>query len=428
MNAIVLDETDQLPTLVDTALETSLAIGMSRVEIDQQIATARRYPRQISVVAKNILSTVTLDEETAAECMYALPRGGKPIQGPSIRFAEAVKAFYGNNRSASRVVHVDRAEKVVVAEGIFHDLETNTATRSEVRRRIVDSKGRLYSDDMIIVTGNAAGSIALRNSILGGVPKAVWRRAYEEVLRTIAGDVTTLSVTREKAVTAFANFGATPDQVFAAIGVAGIEDVKLEHIPVLRGMFSALKNAEATVEEMFAPPASRTAVTTGMKARLENRASEKTPASGFDAEHVARETGQAQTAAEAAAEILGDDKVPDFDQATGETSDDSFPGDKPAPDQGQTQAQEQAPADPPRQETTEQPKLTIPERVAAFRKRMAEATNSIKLKSIRRAADNLFDDMERSDPEGRVELAFEYEERLGILEEEERAERSKGGA
>ena len=170
MNAIVLDETDQLPTLVDTALETSLVIGMSRVEIDQQIATARRYPRQISVVAKNILSTVTLDEETAAECMYALPRGGKPIQGPSIRFAEAVKAFYGNNRSASRVVHVDRAEKVVVAEGIFHDLETNTATRSEVRRRIVDSKGRLYSDDMIIVTGNAAGSIALRNSILGGGP------------------------------------------------------------------------------------------------------------------------------------------------------------------------------------------------------------------------------------------------------------------
>lgn len=323
MNAIVLDEVDHLPTVIDTAIETSLAIGMSRVEIDQQITTARRYPRQISVVAKNILSTVTLDEETAAECMYALPRGGKPIQGPSIRFAEAVKAFYGNNRSASRVVHVDRAEKVVVAEGIFHDLETNTATRSEVRRRIVDSRGRLYSDDMIIVTGNAAGSIALRNAILGGVPKAVWRRAYEEVLRTIAGDVTTLSVTRDKAVAAFANFGATPEQVFGAIGVAGIEDVKLEHIPVLRGMCSALKNSEATVEEMFAPPASaRGPSTTGMRARLEERGAAKDGAQGFNAEHVAKETTtQPQSAAEAAAATLGDDQVPDFGKAAAPPAD-----------------------------------------------------------------------------------------------------------
>lgn len=328
--AVVLDEADHLPVTVDTALDSSLAIGMSRVEIDQQIVTARRYPRQISVVAKNILSTVTLDEETAAECMYALPRGGKPIQGPSIRFAEAVKAFYGNNRSASRVVHVDRAEKVVVAEGIFHDLETNTATRSEVRRRIVDSKGRLYSDDMIIVTGNAAGSIALRNSILGGVPKAVWRRAYEEVLRTIAGDVTTLSVTREKAVAAFANYGATPEQVFGAIGVAGIEDVKLEHIPVLRGMFSALKNAEATVEEMFAPPTTRGLATTGMKARLEERSGAGKEAAGFNPEHIARETDAAKTPAE----ILGDDQVPNFDKTAvdgaatdrGEQAEDTKPG------------------------------------------------------------------------------------------------------
>lgn len=176
--------------------------------------------------------------------------------------------------------------------------------------------------------------------------------------------------------------------------------------------------------------------TTGMRARLEARQS---GGQGFDADHVARETGQAQTAGEAAAEILGDDTVSDFDKPSEEVIDaevedisgtaaDDFPGDKPAPDLGKTQAQEQTQAEPPRQETTDQPKPTLPERVAAFRKRMGEATNPTKLKSIRRAADNLFDDMERADPEGRVELAFEYEERLGILEEEERAERSKGGA
>ena len=233
------------------ALDSSLAVGLSRAEIDQQIATARRYPRHLAKVAGNILSLVTLDEETAEECMYALPRGGKPIKGPSIRFAEIVKGAYGNCRSASRVVHVDRVEKVVIAEGVFHDLESNSATRSEVRRRIVDKRGKIYTDDMVIVTGNAASSIALRNAILGGIPKPIWRKAYDAVQHAIAGDIATLSETREKATKALATFGVTPAQIYVALGTEGPEEIKLEHIPILRGMFAALKNGEATVEEMF---------------------------------------------------------------------------------------------------------------------------------------------------------------------------------
>jgi hypothetical protein len=193
----IIERSDNLPAELTEAVDASLAVGLSRAEIDTQIATARRYPRQISRVAQSILSLATLDEETAEESMYALPRGGKPIQGPSIRFAEIVKTSYGNCRAAARVVHVDRVEKVVIAEGVFHDLETNTATRAEVRRRICDKYGKLYKDDMIIVTGNAACSIALRNAILGGVPKALWRKAYDAVQHTIAGDVKTLAETRD---------------------------------------------------------------------------------------------------------------------------------------------------------------------------------------------------------------------------------------
>lgn len=249
--AEIIEQSNTLPTELTEAVDASLAVGLSRAEIDTQIATARRYPRQISRVAQSILSLATLDEETAEESMYALPRGGKPIQGPSIRFAEIVKTSYGNCRAAARVVHVDRVEKVVIAEGVFHDLETNTATRAEVRRRICDKYGKLYKDDMIIVTGNAACSIALRNAILGGVPKALWRKAYDAVQHTIAGDVKTLAETRDRAIKALANFGVTPEQIFTALGVAGIEDITIQHVPTLRGMFATLKNGEATVEEMF---------------------------------------------------------------------------------------------------------------------------------------------------------------------------------
>lgn len=230
---------------------SSMAVQLQKAEVDQLISTARAYPRSLKRVQSAIMNMATLDEESAEECMYALPRGGKPIKGPSIRFAEILKQSFGNCRAAARVVAVDRVEMFVEAEGVFHDLETNSSTTARVRRRISDSKGRLYKDDMIIVTGNAACSIAMRNAILAGVPKPLWRRAYETVQATITGDVTTLSENREKALKALAAFGVKPEQIFAALGREGVDDVTVDDIGTLRGMYSALKNGEATVEEMF---------------------------------------------------------------------------------------------------------------------------------------------------------------------------------
>lgn len=331
------DDDAQLPALL--GLPTSLAIGMARAEIDQQITTARAYPRSVKQVLDRIYSLATLDEQSAEESMYALPRGqgadAKAITGPSIRFAEVVKQAYGNCRAAARVVHVDREEKYVEAEGVFHDLETNVATTARVRRRISTKQGYLFSDDMIIVTGNAACSIALRNAIMGGVPKPLWRKAFEAVQQVIKGDATTLSAKRQEAVKAFANFGVKPEQVFAAIGVAGGEDITVEHIPILRGMFSALKNSEATVEEMFnqaapgagtAPPPLETGVgpkpgaaeaaanVAGKRgarkanAKAEPAAGEGGPAA--EASPAEERVAELQTAAQAAAEALDGDDLP----------------------------------------------------------------------------------------------------------------------
>jgi hypothetical protein len=230
---------------------SSLAVSLSRAEIDQQISTAHAWPRSVTRVMDNVLSLATLDEETAKECIYALPRAGKAIKGPSIRLAEIIAGQWGNCRIGARVVHVDKFEKFVEAEGVFHDLETNAATTARFRRRISDKEGRLFNDDMIIVTGNAACAIAKRNAILGGVPKAVWRQAYDSVESVIVGDVKTLAERRDRSIKAFAAFGVKPEEIFTALGVAGESDITLEHMSVLVGMYSAIKNNEASVEEMF---------------------------------------------------------------------------------------------------------------------------------------------------------------------------------
>jgi hypothetical protein len=245
------DENSSAGMLVEGGAGISAVV---RAEIDMQITTARAYPRRPTKVRDQLVELVTLDDAAAQEAMYALPRAGKPVTGPSIRFAESVKQAWGNCRAASRVSEVNRAEKYVEAEGVFHDLETNTITRVTHRRRISNQSGRVFSDDMILVTANAACSVAMRESILKGVPKPVWRAAYDAVLKVIAGDIMTIAENRDKAIKSFAVFGVKPEQVYTALGVEGEADITLDHITVMRGMFSAIKNGEATVEEIFAKP------------------------------------------------------------------------------------------------------------------------------------------------------------------------------
>lgn len=263
-------------------IDMSAIAATTKAEFDIQIATAKRFPRQISKCSNNILSLVTLTKSTAEECMFALPRGGKPIVGPSIRLAEIVFGQWGNARVAARIVDVNRTEKYVEAEAIFMDLESNVAIRTTHRRRITDKSGKIFSDDMILVTGNAACSIARRNAILQGVPKPVWSQAYEAAESTVKGDVKTLAERRDGMFKAFAAFGVKPEQIFASVGVGGQDDITLEHIPVLTGMYQALKSGEETVERMFARDGGAQA-SSGLADKLKGKSAD---ASGFQEAHI----------------------------------------------------------------------------------------------------------------------------------------------
>ena len=277
----------------------SMAVQLQKAEIDQQVSTAKAYPRSIKRVQSSIMDMATLDEQSADECIYALPRGGKPIKGPSIRFAEILKQAFGNCRSGSRVVEVNKSEMYVEAEGVFHDLETNSSTTKRVRRRISDKRGQVFKDDMIIVTGNAACSIALRNAILDGVPKPLWRTAYQAVEATIAGDITTLSERRTRALKHLAAVGLSPDQVYACLAVEGEADITVDNVLTMRGMYSALKNGEATVEEMIGrnhqSPTKLSEQLAAKKASQTPPEQPQEPQDGFNADFVQQQTSAIQS-------------------------------------------------------------------------------------------------------------------------------------
>ncbi|WP_369913937.1 hypothetical protein AB8810_12985 [Xanthomonas sp. NCPPB 3005] len=230
--------------------EEGMAAMINRSEIEQQIATARRFPRSLKRFRDEALQMVTLSQSIAEQCVYALPRDGKTIEGPSARFAEVIASAWGNNRAGARVIE-DKGE-FIIAQGVFHDLERNVAITYEVQRRITDKSGRRYKADMIGVTANAACSIALRNAVLKGVPKAFWEDMYVEARKVIMGDVKTLANRRADALAVFQRFGVSAEQVCAKLEVPGVEDIGLEHLVLLRGMLTAIKEGDTTPEDAFA--------------------------------------------------------------------------------------------------------------------------------------------------------------------------------
>ena len=64
--------------------------AVERANVDSQVATAKQYPRSIKRSIDNSIVIATMDAETAQSCGYALPRGGKPITGPSVHLAKSL--------------------------------------------------------------------------------------------------------------------------------------------------------------------------------------------------------------------------------------------------------------------------------------------------------------------------------------------------
>jgi hypothetical protein len=222
--------------------------------IDVQIATAHRYPRSVAKFLREGEDLVSANREVAAMCTYALPRGGKSIQGPSVRLAEMLASTWGNLRVSSMVTGDDG--KFIIAQAICLDLQTNVGISVEARRRITDRHGRRYDDDMIGVASNAAISIALRNAIFRVIPRTYVDIIHDAAKQVAAGDLEDFDSTRAAWVAAMVGPGKIPTerQLFAALGVEGIQDIGTDEIIIMQGWQTSIRDGGLTYAEIVAPP------------------------------------------------------------------------------------------------------------------------------------------------------------------------------
>lgn len=247
---------------ITTINQAEMLSAINKSEVDIQVATAKAYPRDVEQSLARIKKLATIDNETAENCFYALRRGDTFIEGPSVRLAEIIGCAWGNLRVQARIVGNDG--KFVTAQGIAHDLETNFAASVEVKRRITDRGGRTFNEDMQVVTGNAAASIAFRNALLKVVPSAITHRIVAEIREVAKGKALSLEQRVANAIKWFESVGVAREQVLAHIGAPGADKVTEEQADYLRGLAVAIKEGSTTVRETFGEDA---------KTQSENQAS-----------------------------------------------------------------------------------------------------------------------------------------------------------
>ena len=227
--------------------------AQERAAIDTQVATAKRYPRNLRRVLDNSVVIVTMSKETAKSCRYAKPVGTSTINGASVHLARIICQQYGNIRVQQRIKSIDA--KSIVAEAVAFDMETNYAVCVEARRSIIGKNGQRYSESVIETNAMAILAIAERNAILKVIPKSLVDYVYNEAFKCAYGELsddTKLLKEREKIYNEFKNkYNILEDDVNKIAGVKTKEAIKPENIADLVGVLQCLQDKEITVEDII---------------------------------------------------------------------------------------------------------------------------------------------------------------------------------
>jgi hypothetical protein len=225
-----------------------------RAEVDIQITTAKKYPRDLERFMKNSMFAATHTDAAAIKCGYTLPRGDKKIQGASVHLARILAQNFGNIRIAAKGLSI--SDNYVTAEAVCMDLETNMAVRVETRQKILDKTGKRFNEDMIGITMLACIAKAERNAILHVIPSSFTDEIYLAAQKKLIGDVKknpkSLQETRTTALKAFEDkYGVKQDMILKYFGKQKVEQLDAEDVVSLRGLYQALHDGDATVEGTF---------------------------------------------------------------------------------------------------------------------------------------------------------------------------------
>lgn len=228
-------------------------------EVQVAMAAAKRFPRD-TYTAYNRIMQDCKRRTLAEKSMYEFTRGNSTVTGPSIHLAKAIARNWGNLDSGFKVLEQSARESTVMA--YCWDLETNyretkVFTVQHVRETKKGSYALTDSRDIYETIANHAARRE-RSCILSVIPQDIVDAAVGQCNATLSsfpGDGKNGKITKEDAVRDiisrfYENYGVSKDMLETYIGRKA-EAFTIQSVNRLRGVYTALQDGNASVEQYF---------------------------------------------------------------------------------------------------------------------------------------------------------------------------------
>lgn len=222
-------------------------------EVQAAMVVAKKFPRDTIQAQIRILQAcqrVGLAEAS----MYAYPKGGSRVEGPTIRLAEVLAQCWGNIDFGIKELEQRHGESTVMAYA--WDLETNArqtkvfTVKHERKVNQKDSSGKSIGHridvlddprDIYEMVANS-GARRLRACILGVIPGDIQDAAIAQCHKTLAGDSKEPLIDKvRKMVAAFAEIGVTQEMIEERLGHK-MEATSANEIVNLRSIYQSIKD------------------------------------------------------------------------------------------------------------------------------------------------------------------------------------------
>ena len=230
------------------AIEASRAIA----EAQGKLVIAKRFPRnEVEAYAKAMEACQR--PTMAAKAFYSFPRGGKTVEGPTIRFAEELARCWGNIDYGIKELSQDDGKSEMQAYA--WDLETNAQSVQNFTNPHQREQGKkmvkLTSQRDIYENNANMATRRLRSRILAILPSWFVEAAIEECKKTLAGRNDTPLIDRVKnMVVTFAKIGVTQEQIEKRLKKK-IDTMNADDFVEYTGIYNAIKQGESKIAEWF---------------------------------------------------------------------------------------------------------------------------------------------------------------------------------
>jgi len=277
-----------LPSSISYADPAAVAAAeAAKARIQAAYIMAMQRPRSYDQSRIKILEACSRPS-FAEKVEYSKPvGGGKPIVGPSIRFAELALREWGNISYESQVVYDDEiTRRISVA---ITDLETNTTFSASIQlnktverkktdgREVVGERINSYGDKVYIVKATedeimnkqaAAISKTLRNEGLRLIPQDIIEEAIERARETVKRrDKADPDAARKKLADAFAALRIMPTDLEKYLGHP-LGQTSPAELQDLRSIYQTIKDGEAKWSDYVSPQGEESADAAAAKEKL----------------------------------------------------------------------------------------------------------------------------------------------------------------